>query len=235
MHKIKYRIILCFLLFWTGVAHSQVTRSEFRIDFRIGSAVVESNFSDNAQQLSKIVDFLERINQDDAVEIVSVSFCGTTSPEGSVQLNRRLSQKRLTALEQIIRNKVYIPDNLIFRNNYYIPWDDLIRWVNASDMTQKIDIIDIINSAPDDQDASTDKLIQKLRALDNGRAWQLLNRNFFADMRSASAVITTSRKEATMPQPVEVATETPLEILPALSEPSASIDLPAPGGGITRL
>ena len=138
------------------------------------------------------------MNNDPAVEIVSVAFCGTTSPEGSVQLNRQLSQKRLEALENIVRSKVNIPEQLISRNDFHIPWDELKIWVRNSDIAQKQTVLEIIDQRPrmvtDRNGLTVDARMQELRILDDGRVWEVLTKRFFVDMRSASAVITTSRK-----------------------------------------
>ena len=198
MHVKRYIIIL-FLLSCVGTAaYAQETRTEFRVDFRVGSAVVEPAYSNNAQRLSEIIDFVDRVNNDPAVEIVSVAFCGTTSPEGSVQLNRQLSQKRLEALEHIVRGKVAIPEHLISRNDFHIPWDELKIWVRNSDMAQKQTVLEIIDRRPmmvtDRNGQTVDARMQELRTLDDGRVWEVLTKRFFVDMRSASAVIVTFRK-----------------------------------------
>lgn len=198
MHVKRYIIILFLLSCVGGAAYAQETRTEFRVDFRVGSAVVEPDYLNNAQRLSEIIDFVDLVNNDPAVEIVSVAFCGTTSPEGSVQLNRQLSQKRLAALERIVRSKVGIPEHLISRNDFHIPWDELKIWVRNSDIAQKQTVLDIIDQRPrmvtDRNGLTVDARMQELRILDEGRVWEVLNKQFFVNMRSASAVITTSRK-----------------------------------------
>ena len=197
-------ILLCFLLFGAGTAHSQETRTEFRIDFRAGSAVVEPDYSNNAQRLSEIIAFVDRINSDDAVEIVSVWFCGTSSPEGSAHLNRQLSQKRLASLEHIVRSKVEIPEQMISRQDSYIPWPDLKRWVLQSGMPHTADVIGILDRAPDTlgdtNEAAVEERIAELRRMDNGSVWRQMSTHYFSQMRFASVVIVTRRDESG-PQP----------------------------------
>ncbi|MCH5330590.1 MAG: DUF3575 domain-containing protein [Alistipes sp.] len=177
-----------------GVVNAQETRHEFKVEFRAGSAVIEPDYADNARQLSEIINFVNRINSDSAVEIVGVTFGGTTSPEGSIQYNRQLSQRRLAALEHIVREKVEIPEHLISRNDFHIPWEELEMWVRNSDLERKQAVLDIIAGHRSTASETVDARIQKLRTLDDGRVWEVLNKRFFVDMRSASAVIVTFRK-----------------------------------------
>lgn len=198
MNVKRYIIILFLLSCVGGAAYAQETRTEFRIDFRVGSAVVEPDYLNNAQRLSEIIDFVNSVNSDPAVEIVSVTFCGTASPDGSVQLNRQLSQKRLQALEHIVRSKIDIPEQLISRDDFHISWDELKIWVGNSDLAQKQTVLDIIDERPEmvtDRNGLTfDARIQKLRTINDGAVWEVLTQRFFVNMRSASAVITTFRK-----------------------------------------
>ena len=202
--RIRQNITLFFMLFGAVTAvHSQQARTEFSVNFRLGSATVEPDFADNARQISNITDFLEGVNRDESVEISNISFCGTTSLEGSYQLNRKLARNRLDALERIVRSKVEISENLITRDDYYIPWDDLRSWVDDSDLQQKEAIIDIIDGSHKmvlyAGGATIDERVLKLKSLDNGRVWQQLNSKYFNNMRSASVVIVTLRTEVAEP------------------------------------
>lgn len=194
-----YIIILFFLSFAIKFTYAQQVQTELRVDFRLSSAVIEPDYLNNAQQLSEIIDFINRVNSDPSVEIVSVAFCGTASPEGSVQLNRQLAQKRLKALENIIRSKIDIPEMLVSRNDFHISWDELKSWVSNSDLAQKQTILEIINEEPEMTTESNgltfDTRLQKLRTLDNGSVWKVLTNRFFVNMRSASVVITTFHKK----------------------------------------
>lgn len=213
-----------------SAAYAQQTRTEFSVNFRLGSSAVEPEFADNARQISEITDFLESVNKDESVEITGVSFCGTTSLEGSYQLNQNLARKRLSALEQIVRSKVAIPESLVSRDDNYIPWSDLRSWVDDSDMRQKEEILGIIDG-PHKMvlyagGATIDDRVLKLKNLENGRVWSQLNDNYFSNMRSASVVVITFRKA--LPEPPAVVEETPapveeparvVETAPVVEEP----------------
>ena len=223
----KYCITLILLLFGVGVAHSQERHTEICIDFRVNSTVIDSAYSDNAARMQEMLEFLRTIRQDSTINIIEVSFCGAASPEGSYQLNRKLAQGRLSALEKFIRSEVDIPDSLITYNDSYIPWDYLVERVSESEMAHKHEILSILGEKPEivkyRNGRNIDSRIPKLQRLDGGRVWDELFRRFFSPMRNASMVIVTFKQVSpppvVVPEPVieevEVSADTTEAVLPA--------------------
>ena len=196
----KYCITLILLLLSVGAAHSQERRTEIRINFRVNNTFIDSSFSDNAVCMQEVVEFLRTIRQDSSINIIEVSFCGAASPEGSYQINRKLAQGRLSALEKFIRSEVDIPDSLITRNDSYIPWDYLKSQIEDSGLIRKDEVIAILEEEARLVDyyhpnTHIDNRVLKLKALDGGKVWQQMNNLFFEQMRNACAVIVTYRKE----------------------------------------
>lgn len=196
----KYCITLILLLFGVGAAHSQESRTEICVDFRVNSTVIDSAYSDNAARMQEIIGFLRNIRQDSTISIVEISFCGASSPEGSDQLNRGLARGRLAALERLVRREVDIPDSLVTRNDSYIPWDYLKSRVEDSDLIRKDEVIAILEEESllvDYHHPNThiDNRIVKLKRLDNGRVWQQMHKLFFERMRNACAVFVTYKQE----------------------------------------
>ncbi len=195
----KYCITLILLLFGVGVAHSQERHTEICIDFRVNSTVIDSAYSENAACMQEMLEFLRAIRQDSTINIIEVSFCGAASPEGSYQLNCKLAQGRLSALEKFIRKEVNIPDSLITYNDSYIPWDYLKSQIEDSELIRKDEVVAILEEETRLVDyhhpnTSIDNRIVKLRALDGGKVWSQMNRLFFKQMRKACAVFVTYKK-----------------------------------------
>lgn len=196
----KYCITLILLLFGVGVAHSQERHTEISIDFRVNSTVIDSAYSDNAARIQEMVEFLRTIRQDSTINIIAVSFYGAASPEGNYQLNRKLAQGRLSALEKFIRSEVDIPDSLITHNDNYIPWDYLKSQIEDSGLIRKDEVIAILEEESRLEDyhhtnTHIDNRIVKLKALDGGKVWEQMNKLFFKQMRNAGAVFVTYKKE----------------------------------------
>ncbi len=179
--------------------YSQELRSEIQVDFRVNSTFIDPNYSDNAQRLTQITDFLHRLLSDSTVNVLSISFCGTASPEGSYQLNRRLARGRLEALEKVVRSKVEVPDSLVKRDDSYIPWEQFASMVEESDLSHREEILMILGSKSEivsyRSGQHIDSRILRLQTLDGGRAWRELNVRFFSKLRNACVVFVTFRKK----------------------------------------
>ena len=212
--RTKKYITLILLLLGVVAAHSQERRKEIRIDFRVNVTTIDSTYSDNAANLKDIINYLQFINSDSTITILEVSFCGAASPEGSDQLNRKLALGRLTSLEKVVRQEVEIPDSIISRNDSYIPWDYLKELIEVRNMPYKNEILEILNEDGQLVDyhhpnTHIDDRIVKLKKLDNGRVWQQMHKLFFEDMRNASVVFITYKKDVPPVQkPVIVAPDT---------------------------
>ena len=216
----KYCITLILLLFGVGIAHSQESRTEICVDFRVNSIVIDSAYSDNAARMQEIIEFLRNIRQDSTINIVEISFCGAASPEGSYQLNRKLARGRLEALEKLVRKEVDIPDSLITRNDSYIPWDYLKSQIEDSELIYKDEVIAILEEESllvDYHHPNThiDNRIVKLKQLDNGKVWH--------------AIFVTYKKELPPVQepvivPDTVVVEPPVEVVEIVHDTTAIIE-----------
>ncbi len=215
------------LLMWTGILSAQEHRAEISIDFRVNSTHIDPSFHENAARLDEIATLLADLQNNPLITVRSVTFCGTASPEGSYQLNTRLARDRRDALEELIRRKVTLPDSLIERDDNYIPWEELIRQVEASDIDHKSAVLEILQGpsrqVPYGQGRSIDSRIPALKQLEQGRVWLELNRSFFSRLRNASVVVITL--EYKQPEAAPLATEEytfdqPLPLAASVSEVS---------------
>ena len=227
MYIKKYCITLILLLFGLCATYSQERRTEICVDFRVNSTVIDSAYTDNAVRMQEIIEFLRNIRQDSTINIVEVSFCGAASPEGSDQLNRKLARGRLTALENLVRQQVDIPDSIITHNDNYIPWEFLKSQIEDSELVYKNEVLAILEEESLLVDyhypnLHIDNRIVKLRALNDGKVWQQMHKLFFERMRNACAVFVTYKKELpvvqqpiiTEPEPITQEYESKEPIVP---------------------
>lgn len=200
------------MLLGGNAAYSQESRSEIFVDFRVNSTQIDSTYGNNAERLQEITAVLQGILNDTTVNVLQLSFCGTASPEGSYQFNKKLAQGRMEALEKMVRSKVAVPDSIITRDSEYIPWNYLATMVEDSDISHKEEILGILNSESEIVDYHSgqhiDSRILKLKDLDNGKVWQEMNRRFFSRMRNACVVFVTFKH---VPPPPVVITEPVIE------------------------
>lgn len=168
-------------------------RDQMHIRFRVSESNIDPNYMSNIDSLQRIVEWVDQVQKDSMVDIVGVEFCGAVSPEGSVRFNRWLSNARLSALEKYVRDRIYIPESIIVRNDHYIAWNDLEDMVEASDIDNKQEILAIIRSENRSGEDQIDSRIGDLKQLNGGKTWEKLYNLFFVDMRNAYTVLVTQK------------------------------------------
>lgn len=224
MHMKKLAILLVILMLALQGAHSQESRTEMSVDFRVNSVVIDTLHFDNADRVRHIVDYLRTISADTTIDVLEISFCGAASPEGSYQLNRRLARGRLEALERLVRSQIEIPDSIITRDDSYISWDMLREQVAASDLADRDEVLRIIDSEHTLIDypggRHIDSRIPELQKLSGGKTWQILLKKYFGRMRNAYAVFVTYKHQLPEPEPEPIVfppvTEEVVEPAPAV-------------------
>lgn len=229
--KVYITLILCLL----GISspYAQEFRFEIGVDFRVNSTTIEKGYSKNEEQLERIVSLFKSFRQDTTHTILKVSFCGSASPEGSYQLNKRLAKGRLEALEEVIRREIDIPDSLIARDDSYISWDYLEQKVSNSTLSSKERILEIIRQKPAlveyPGNRYIDSRIVELQKIEEGKIWKDLNSLFFASMRNAYVVFTLCKSDIILqteeilaePEDEQVFVEVDLPEIPKPFEPVA--------------
>lgn len=175
------------------IVKSELKRDEMHIRFRVSEDRIDSTYMNNADSLRRIVEWVDQVQRDSMVDIVSVEFCGAVSPEGSVRINRYLSNARLRALEKYVRSRIYIPEDIIVRNDHYIAWNELYDMVVNSDLEDKDKILEILTSENVSEPGKIDSRIGELKRFDNGKTWKRLFDMFFVDMRNAYTILVTKK------------------------------------------
>ena len=75
--RTKSFIVLVFTLFGSVHLFGQESRKEICIDFRVGKSTLDTAYVNNAERLAEIVSFLETVKNDEALDLVEVSLCGS--------------------------------------------------------------------------------------------------------------------------------------------------------------
>lgn len=227
----RAKVFLVSALLVLGCSHmaAQENSKEFSVGFRVGNAVLNSNLTGNSESLAEIISFLEDIRNDSTLELESITFCGSASPEGSMAINRKLSQQRSRALEEYVRKHVTLPDNIVKRTDDITAWDYLAQLVEQSDMPHKQEAVDVMRNVPeytyDNRGRLVDSRKKHLMELQYGRTWHYMLRNFFPSVRNASIVLVTVKKKQETPPPAPVETPAPA---PAVEPEQAVTPAPAP-------
>ncbi len=188
--------MLIFLLLRGGCVYAQERNStEFSVNFHVSNMEIDPAYMSNAERIAELVSFLQRLDTDSTVNIVSITFCGAASPEGSYEFNKMLAKGRTEALEKLVRSKVSLPDSIVTYQDNYIPWEYLSSLVSTADIAHKDEILDILGQKEiivryyDDK--RIDDRVLRLRAIDGGKTWRELHKRFFEPMRNACMIFVT--------------------------------------------
>ena len=212
----KYCITLILLLLGVGVAQSQERRTEIKVHFRVGDSILNSEFADNGQSINRMISFLDSLRNDTTVQIKSVTFRGSASPEGSSALNKRLASLRLASLEGLVRSRIDLPDSIVHYEQDYIAWESLVNMLNASDLKHRQEAMHIIQETPIwivKNGRVVDGRVKQLMEVNYGRTWHEMVRRFFPEMRNACAMVVTFKQKAEKVIPiVELPVIVPVEV-----------------------
>lgn len=207
-------IITTFMLLGCLQLFGQESRKEVSIGFRVGNAVLKPEFGDNEANLDELVSFLERVQRDEQLELVEVSFCGSASPEGSFAINRSLAKRRREALEKYVRERITLPDSIVTYPEGFIAWEKLAEMVELSDMPYKEEAVDVLRNVPEftynNKGVLIDSRKKHLMELRWGRTWNYMYKHFFSEVRNAGVVLVTVRELPVEEPPVEVPVEEPV-------------------------
>ena len=124
------------------------------IDFVVNRVDINPSYRNNKVELAKITATIDSVKSDDDIKINSISINGFASPEGTYENNARLAEGRTEALKVYVQ-KLYdfAPD---FIQTAYEPedWANLRKYVEASQLSNKAAIIDVIDCSrnPDDKE-----------------------------------------------------------------------------------
>ena len=196
MHLKKHIFIILYLFVCVISINGQKKCTEININFRVNSTVIDPTYMSNAERLDELIEYIAKLHQDTTLYVTQVTFMGVASPEGSYQVNKRLAKGRMAALENYIRSRIQIPENIVIRDSEtYIPWNYLIAEVEKSDLPLKDEILSILHGdsqlVPYNNGKTIDNRVIALKKMDNGRIWSMLNKYFFPKMRNACLVFIT--------------------------------------------
>ena len=148
------------------------------------------------------------------------------SPEGSFELNQRLSRQRAENVSRHMKSCFIYGDSLVRVVPGGIDWGGLTRMVSRSDMPHKQEVMDILADASHESDArkQSEALNRKLRNLYGGSTWLYINRHFFPELRTSDVTIVLKAKPMKQDVvPLTAVVETPAEV-----KQDAKIELPEP-------
>lgn len=186
-------VLLVFLLLGVSgmVACAQSARSDtlsLKIIFRVNVSDIDLDYEGNRERLEE---FRARYNEYMArpnASMTNVIVHTTASPEGDTQMNIALSRKRSEGVKRFICHEFGISPFKVFVTSEGESWKELAAEIKKIDEPWKEKALKIIRDGEQwyiDGGESEDIRKNKLRWLDNGKAWVFLQKNIFPYLRGA--------------------------------------------------
>lgn len=192
--NIVHKICLLACAFYCSNLSAQTTASgvcdSVKIYFQQGKIDVLPSFSSNKASLDRISDSLYASRADSIYRLQRILIVGGASPEGSIGLNRWLSEKRAQALFDYLSCYGELPDSLKSMRFLGRDWDGLIRLAeNDAELPYRVETLELLRTISREVHSGiltgVDPL-QRLKRLRGGIPYAHMYRWLFPELRALS-------------------------------------------------
>lgn len=216
--------VVLFLFFGGVLSEAREVRDSVKIYFRQGYSVLDMSIRDNAEVLGRIADSLRWSYTDSLYTLKSVEVVGGASPEGTIPLNRRLSEKRANVLFDYLSQYGILPDSLTTFTFLGRDWGGLLELVeqdgNVPYREETIEFLRDIISRCEGGERLADNNVGRLSRFMGGAPYRYMYRELFPEIRASRVYLTYDK------------TRNPI-YLPLAQAPVVLLDTP-PGAGVGR-
>lgn len=157
--------------------------------FKQGSSVVDRAYCDNGLRLDSFISKVNSLHADSLLYLHSVRIMTSASPEGSLELNEKISHERGRNIRDYILSKTLLSPVQVKVRSVGVDWDMLLElsdkygcpWI---DSVREILISPVTYTTYKGQRIDSRK--SALQSLEGGRCWEWMYENIFFRMRSAA-------------------------------------------------
>lgn len=193
MNRFCHILLILLGLLFSGTAYCQEIRDSVKIYFRQGYSILDPSIEDNQAKLNRIADSLATSYADSIYQLKNVVVIGGASPEGSVPLNKRLSERRANVLFNYLSRYGI----LAARNKKFIylgrDWHGLLELVradvNVPYRDEVIDLIEDIIVKQEDNARTSQDGHDRLINLRDGEPYKYMYRELFPELRASRVVL----------------------------------------------
>ena len=235
-------MFLCLLLMSFSLGLSAQTLSEIwvtsdtlHVYFPQNVSILNPAFRANGTKLEEFTANFHKMKETPGSKVKSVLVVSGASPEGRIELNRKLSDSRAQAVMDYLLEKQLLDPSEVEVESRGVDWKGLYSLVEGSDMQSRDDLLKII-SGPETEmvDGRRVEVRQKaLMSYNGGKEWKEIYENYFPNLRGTMVMIVWNiRKEIRKPLPPPVPEPEPAPAPEQVPEPEPVPELapvmPAP-------
>lgn len=157
---------------------------ELHLNYRVGRSEVLPSLGNNREELKRLQDMVDRVKANNDFTLTGFRITGYASPEGSYKSNITLSERRAKALADYFRRANNWDSKLFTTDWKGEDWEGLRKAVESSSLDTKEQVLAVIREEenPDARDA-------KLRAIDGGKTYNTLLKDFYPPLRRSFCVV----------------------------------------------
>ena len=167
----------------------QEKRDSVKVYFRQGHSRLETSFKNNQNSLNRILEWLHNEYDNPSLRLLKVRVVGGASPEGSIRLNQRLSEKRARVLFQYLNRFENLSDSL--QQHIFLGRD----WQGLYELVQRDEYVpfrskvlryleEVLQQLQNPQEGQPDPLIG-LQQLEKGKPYAYLYKHIFPKLRAS--------------------------------------------------
>ena len=161
-------------------AHKRYMLEDKHVIFPVSQTKLYLNRYNNQQTLDEIIEAIKLIEECDEQQLNNIEMVGFASPEGTLKFNTELGEGRANALRKYIQSQMpHLKDEQFNIINGVENWDGLRKMVVMSDLKEKSEILDIIDTK------SGEERKRALKQLNYGTTYYYLLKNFYPQLRKA--------------------------------------------------
>lgn len=164
------------------------------IFFPLSHSEISPSLRGNTAELERITNFIHHYNDPDSgYTLHSIRVVGGASPEGSVEINERLSQQRASSIFDYVLQGEAIPDSAVTYIILGRDWNGLRRLVtDDAQVPYRTEVLELLNKIIADGDDNTIALnrnIAKLHKLHGGLPYRYMFTNLFPELRASKLLV----------------------------------------------
>ena len=166
-------------------AGAQQMADSLRVYFRQGYSTFDPKYRDNQSQVDAFISRVKTFqSESDAFVILNVTYKAGASPEGTLEINRKISGKRSDNLTAYLRRHLTFADDVLHIEDVVEDWAGLGELVSHSGMKYRDEVLSLLSSEHD-----TQTLKRELQQLHGGTAWRYMYTNMFPELRAFNVYI----------------------------------------------
>jgi outer membrane protein OmpA-like peptidoglycan-associated protein len=161
---------------------------EMGIYFRVGRRNIDPNYMTNQRAMINLVAAIEMIMSSTDSRVHKIVVGGFASPEGGSALNDKLAFDRAVSVKRYIMDNTSVRDDQIILYNGSSDWRGLRMRVERSNMSEKRELLDIIDNTPIWDKQSRVGRLGRIMRLNGGRTYRVLLNEHFPYLRSGAFI-----------------------------------------------